>query len=313
MYLQIFWYNISIGFDPFRNFKLLIRIFNSLKMKSKFFVGFFLILISGSLLAQDIKLPELKGYKRTTSFPVYLPVNLWDYIDGAADIYLAYGFVDLHVAEYKKGKNVIKTEIYRQSDHTMAFGIYSTERSPSFRFVNLGSQGYITTDGAINFFKGNYYVKIRTYSKNENTLKSAESLAHIIADMLTGSSEMPSELSLFPGTSKKINEETYINESVLGHKFLNKAYKADYESGSDVFSIFIMENTTPEETRKSIQAYLSATGTEAADSETGRYMLKDGYNGMVFLAWKGNRIVIISGLSKDQSDIADKYTSEILR
>jgi len=42
-------------------------------------------------------------------------------------------------------------------------------------------------------------------------------------------------------------------------------------------------------------------------------MLKDGYNGTIFLSWKDNYIVIISGLSKDQSDIADKYTSEILK
>src|SRR5450759_5805757 len=124
----------------------------------------------------------------------------------------------------------------------MAFGIYSTERSPSFRFINLGSQGYIA-DGAINFFKASYYVKIRTYSKNESTLKSAESLAHEVADLIKGGKEMPSALSLFPATGKKVNEEIYINESVLGHKFLNKAYKADYESGNDTFSIFLMEST----------------------------------------------------------------------
>jgi hypothetical protein len=282
-------------------------------MKSKYLITLILILLSVSSFAQDIKLPELKGYKKTTNYPVYLAENLWDYINGAADIYLAYNFVDLHVAEYKKGKNVIKIEIYKQSDNTMAFGIYSTERSPSFRFLNLGSQGYITTDGAINFFKANYYVKIRTYSKNENTLKSAESLAHIVADMITGGSEMPAALSVFPATGKKINEETFINESVLGHKFLNKAYKSNYESGSDVFSIFIMDKSTPEETHKSIEAYLKATGTEALDSENSKYILKDGYNGTIFLAWKGNRIVIISGLSKDQSDIADRNISEILR
>jgi hypothetical protein len=207
---------------------------------------------------------------------------------------------------------VIKVEIYKQADHTMAFGIYSTERSSTFRFQNLGSQGY-ATDGATNFFKGNYYVKIRTYSKNENTLKTAESLALKIADMLPGSSEMPSALALFPESGKKINEETYINESVLGHKFLNKAFRANYESGNDIFSIFIMESNVPEERRKSIEAYLTATGTDSVDSETGKYMLKDGYNGTIFLAWKENRIVIISGLSKDQSAIADKYTSEILK
>jgi len=52
---------------------------------------------------------------------------------------------------------------------------------------------------------------------------------------------------------------------------------------------------------------------KAAGSENSRYILKDGYNGTVFLAWKENRIVLISGLSTDQAAIADRYTSEILR
>ena len=65
--------------------------------------------------------PELSGYKKNTDFQVFLPDNLWDFINGAAETYLAYGFVDLHVAEYKKGKNVIKLEIYRHSDHTNGF------------------------------------------------------------------------------------------------------------------------------------------------------------------------------------------------
>ena len=281
-------------------------------MKNKFLIAFILVMLSGSGFAQDIKLPELKGYKKTTSYPVYLPENLWDFINGAADSYLAYGFIDLHVAEYKKGKNVIKLEIYKHSDNTMAFGIYSTERSSSFRFLNLGSQGYIA-DGAINFFKGNYYVKIKTYSKNEKILSSAQSLALKVANMLEGDSKMPSVLSMFPEAGKKNNEESYINESVLGHKFLNKGFKASYEAGTDIFSIFIIENTSSEETRQSVNDYLAATGTEAVESESGRYMIKDGYNGTIFLAWKDNRIVIISGLSKDQSEVADKYTSEILK
>jgi len=281
-------------------------------MRYKLLIGFVLIVLSGSAFSQELKLPELAGYKKTTNYPVFLPENLWDFINGAADTYLSYGFVDLHVAEYKKGKNVIKLEIYRHSDHTLAFGIYSTERSPSFRFMNLGAQGYYA-DGAINFYKGNYYVKIRTYSKNEKTLKSAESLALKVATMLEGNSKMPSVLSLFPEVGKKVNEEIYINESVLGHKFLNKAFKAIYVTGNDSFSIFIMEKNSPAETRKSVEAYLAATGIDAVDSEIGRYMLKDGYNGTIFLAWKENRIVIISGLSKDQSEIADRYTSEILK
>lgn len=281
-------------------------------MIKKIFFGLFLILVSGIIVAQEITLPQLTGYKKTTNYPVFRPENLWDFINGAADTYLAYGFVDLHVAEYKKGKNVIKLEVYRQGDNTMAFGIYSTERSPSFRYINIGAQGYVA-DGAINFFKGDYYVKIRSYSTNVKVLQSAESLALKVSNMLKGESKMPALLSQFPETGKKVNEETYINESVLGHKFLNKAFKANYESGSDVFSIFILENNTPAEAMKSVETYLASAGMDSPGAGSGRYMLKDGYNGTVFLAWKDNVIVIISGLSNDQSDVADRYTSEILK
>ncbi len=266
-----------------------------------------------SVLAQEITFPELSGFKKTTSYPVYVPENLWDFINGAADTYLSYGFIDLHVAEYKKGKNVIKVEIYRHTDNTTAFGIYSTERSPSFRFINLGAQGYIA-DASINFFKGNFYVKIKTFSKSGKTIQTAESLAVRISDMLDGDSKMPSVLSMFPEIGRKINEETFINESVLGHKFLNKAFKANYEIGPDIFSIYIIEKNSPDDVIKQVDSYMAAAGIDSEESESaGKYVLKDGYNGTIFLAWKENIIVVISGLSKDQSDIADQYTSEILK
>jgi hypothetical protein len=281
-------------------------------MLKRSFAGLFLVIFLGSASGQEIVFPDLSGYKKNTGFQVFVPDNLWDFINGAAETYLAYGFADLHVAEYKKGKNVIKLEIYRHTDHTMAFGIYSTERSPSFNYMKMGAQGYVA-DGAINFFKGNYYVKIRTFSKSEKTLQSAESLALRVSEMLEGSSDMPQVLGLFPSAGKKVNEEMYINESVLGHKYLSRAFKANYEVGPDIFSIFIFDCKSPDEAWKSAEAYLAASGTDALESVSGKYVLTDGYNGTVFLAWKENRIVVISGLSKDQADIADQYTSEILK
>ena len=281
-------------------------------MIKRYLTAFFLAMIFVSVSAQDFTFPGLDGYKKNTDFPVFGPENLWDFINGAAETYLAYGFIDLHIAEYKKGRNVIKLEVYRHGNNTLAFGIYSTERSSSFRFINLGSQGYVA-DGAINFFKGNYYVKLRTYSKSEKTLQAEESLAQRVSDMLEGGSEMPEVLSLFPALGKKVNEEIYINESVLGHKFLNRAFKATYEVGTDSFSIFIIENKSSGETWKSAEAYLSSAGLDAIESDNDRYVLADGYNGTIFLSWKENKIVIISGLSKDQAEIADQYTSEILK
>jgi hypothetical protein len=281
-------------------------------MKNNFLPAFMFILFSGGVSAQELAFPELEGFKKYTNYPVYTPENLWDFINGAADTYLALGFTDLHVAEYKKGKERIKVEIYRHQSPLLAFGIYASERSPSFRFMNLGSQGYIA-DGSINFFKGDYYVKIRTYSDKPKTLHAEESLATRVALMLSGNAEMPQELSLFPDQGKKQNAETYINESVLGHPFLNKAFKGEYESGSDKFSIYLIKCATSAESFNSANAYLSKAGIDIDYSETGKFAFTDGYNGSIFLAWNEGYVIIISGLAKDQADIADKYATDILK
>jgi len=285
---------------------------NYIRMKNKIILFLATALLSTAAVAQDIVFPQLPGYKIKTDYPVFEPENLWDFINGAADNYLANGFVDLHVAEYKKGKAVIKLEIYRHSDNTMAFGIYSSERSPSFRFVELGAQGYIA-GGSINFFKGNYYVKIRTYSKKEKVLKAEEMLANRVASALSGEEVMPAMLLQLPSVGRKANEETYINESVLGHSFLNKAFKAVYQAGSDEFAIYLSEGSTPEEVKKTAETYIASTGITSVETGDSKFMINDGYNGTIFLAWKDKRIVIISGLAKDQADLADKYTTEILK
>lgn len=281
-------------------------------MRNIFLIGFLFVIFSGITAGQDLSFPDLKGFKKVTDYPVYYPENLWDFINGAADGFLALGFRDLHVAEYRKGKNVIKLEIYRHSDPVMAFGIYASERSPSYNFTNLGTQGY-NIEGIINFFKGNYYVKIRTYSEKPGILQSAASLAQTVANMLQGETKMPSQLALFPSGGKKLNEETYINENVLGHSFLSSAFHAQYETGNDKFSIYLIEKDSPEEILEMAKKYLSHAGLDSFLAEENRFVFTDGYNGTVFLSWKDNRMVIISGLAKDQTDIAYKYTSEILK
>ena len=284
---------------------------NYFMMKQIFLTGALLAFLSGFSNAQDITWPVPDGYKLLTKYPVYTPDNLWDFINGAADGYNALGFQDLHVAEYKKGKDVIKAEIYRHSDHTMAFGIYASERSPSYRFMNLGAQGY-SINGAVNFFTGNYYVKIKTHSRKPKTLQAAESLSVRIAGMLGGDTKMPEQLTRFPDEGKKLNEEMYINESVLGHQFLSKAFKTSYAAGSDNFDIYLMKCNSAQEASATAGKYLSSAGMEPDQPEGGKYVFSDGYNGTIFLSWKDNMIVIISGLAKDQTEIADKYTSAIL-
>ncbi len=281
-------------------------------MKRLVIILFLLSGISNLLISQDITLPDLPGYRKLSSYPVFTPGNLWDFIDGAAENYLAFGFEELKVTEYEKGKNSIKVEIYRHKDNTAAFGIYSSEKSPSFHFLNIGSQGY-KVDASLNFFKGRYYVKIRTNSRSEKIIQMLGTLALRVADALPGEATMPNVLLDFPEQGRKRNEETYINEGVLGHEFLKGAFKATYELSDIAFSIYIIDCKRSEDRQKAVTAYLAKGTLDPDVSQSGKYLIKDGYNGDIFLSWKENRIVIIQGLEMDQTDLADRYTTEILK
>ena len=266
------------------------------------------------IVSEFVLMSKLKGNSNIVSYEDHIVVEHkegigWDIL---IRMELLTSLIDHIHKEKLSRKDVIKLEIYRHSDNTMGFGIYSAERSPSFNFVDIGAQGYIA-GGSINFFKGDYYVKLRTYSKKEKVLKDEETLARRVASLLPGDNAMPPVLSQFPREGKKPNEEVYIHESVLGHNFLGKAFKAAYQTGSDEFSVFISDGNSPEEVKETAHKYIATAGTAAVETGDSKIMITDGYNGTIFLAWKDKRLVIISGLAKDQADIADRYSTEILK
>jgi hypothetical protein len=70
--------------------------------------------------------PELKNWNKSDETREFLPENLFDYIDGAADSYLSYEFRHLWVKEYNNKKGaLIRAEIYEHRNEKDAFGIYS--------------------------------------------------------------------------------------------------------------------------------------------------------------------------------------------
>src|SRR3972149_9613743 len=58
--------------------------------------------------------PEVKGWKQAGKPQAFSPETLYEYIDGAADLYLKYEFQELKVAEYRNDRKAsVTVEIYR--------------------------------------------------------------------------------------------------------------------------------------------------------------------------------------------------------
>jgi hypothetical protein len=268
--------------------------------------------IMGSIaVGQDFTFPMAKGFKIETTYPVYTPGDLWDYINGAADAYLSYGFSELHIAEYVKGKNSIKVEVYDHVKPLLGFGIYSFERSPQYRFIDIGAQGY-AGEGLVHFFKGRYYVKVVTNSKSKKIVSSLNQIARNVAEALPVDPTMPEMIRLLPVNGKVAYEETYLNESVLGHSFLRGALRASYKIDDKAFSLYLFKTESAEKASEAVTAYLKSADIEVDSDISGRYKFKDGYNGIVYLVWNGDKFAVITGLADGMEAFAGAFCDQIL-
>jgi hypothetical protein len=128
-----------------------------------------------ALLPDDSSVP---GWTRGAEVRFFGPNNLFEYIDGAADGYLNYGFQEVVTAEYGNPQKSFQAvmDIYRMKDARNAFGIYTSELNPKSEFRRIGVEGYIGGT-ALNFWSGPYYVKLTVFQESEDLKQEMVKLA----------------------------------------------------------------------------------------------------------------------------------------
>ena len=240
--------------------------------------------------------PELTGWKQSGEIQTFSPKNLFEYINGAADLYLSYDFQELKVAEYQNEKKASVTiEVYRHKTPIDAFGIYSQERLSDANFLDIGAQGYSETD-ILNFLSGNYYVKMSSFKTGPEDQKVLPTFANKVVESLGEKGSLPSILSTFPKEGKRENSEKFVSIKFLGYSFLYAAFTADYDLSGKKFKLFIIEGVDQKECKDMIEKYLQQTGKPEKDVAEGRYTISDPYHGVVDLYWKGKYVCGILNL-----------------
>ncbi len=234
--------------------------------------------------------PEVTGWKQSGEIQTFQPENLFDYIDGAADLYLSYDFQELKVAEYRNEKKAsVIVEVYRHRTPTHAFGIYSQERLANANFIDVGTQGYIETN-VLNFLVGPYYVKINSYNTGAEDQDILLTFAKKVSEHLGEKGSLPSVLSSFPEEGKKKNSEKFIAIKFLGYSFLHSAFTADYELSGKKFKLFLIDGADSGECKDMIQKYLEQIASPEKNITEGHYTISDPYHGEIEADWRGKYI-----------------------
>jgi hypothetical protein len=271
------------------------------------------VVIASPVPAQDTasSFPSLTGWVFAEDKTVYTPDNLWDIIDGAADLFLEYGFIDLHIGRYEKGEDSeIRSEVYKFDSETDAFGMYSQERNPEYAFIDIGTQAY-REDGVLNFLAGKYYVKIMTRLHGHEALDAMTAIAEGMESRLHQRTALPGILNFLPAQQKHLNSEQYVATNFLGYSFFHHAIVARYGAGTP-FRVFVVAADSVSAAESAFGEFVKSSPGGISDAGTvERYSVRDRYNGAVEIFRKGNFIGGTVGL--DDRGLATVYINEIIK
>lgn len=238
--------------------------------------------------ADDKLFPEVSGWKMKAEQRVYNASDLWELINGAADIFLSYYFQDLHIAEYTSKDKIIRVELYRHLTADDSYGIYTAERMPDYPQVQVGSQGY-KSQGVLNFLAGNYYVKVMSAGVEE----ADESAIALIAEKVNASLAQPVGLPVlslvFPDEGRVYLSDTYIAQNFMGYSFFRNAFSVKYEKPVQL-QLFVIR-LTEDEIGEMLDQYIKTMKEDKVSRKDDLYRVDDMFNGPVFLKKKDNYLV----------------------
>lgn len=184
--------------------------------------------------------PQIKGWTAQGDVIIYKPGNLWEYIDGAANLYLSYDFRLLKMREFKKDDTIVMVEIYDMGSSINAFGIYSSERSDDTNLLKIGTEAVVIPPYHALMLKNRFYVKV-VIEQGELDQKKGEGILKDVEGFLKGGTDFPAELRLLPEKGEIPGTVKYITEGYLGLSEINNLLFADYkDSSSNEFRTFIM-------------------------------------------------------------------------
>ncbi len=182
-----------------------------------------------------------QGLRRGAETRTFVGDSLWEYINGGAELYHSFGFVEVTTADYKSPQAELVLDLYLFESSEGAYGLYSSLRPDDPEYVALGVEGY-STGSSLEFVKGNIMVRLIAYDESEAASAALRGLAGKLATDLPGTVEPPEAFSLLPLENTIPGSDRMVGEAFLGQSFLNMVYTRYYLVGADTVTLFLIDD-----------------------------------------------------------------------
>jgi hypothetical protein len=211
----------------------------------------------------------------------YTKDDLFNYINGEAELYFPYGFKHLTSAFYsKKGADAelgLVADIYEMGSLLDAFGIYAQYRKPENQFLPLGVEGFVNPS-QLMFYQDRYFVHLSASGTSDIDRSVFEACARAVSKNLPSSTAAPQELNLMKTASLIPRTERYFPEGLLGYRFFRHGLIALAQLDNKKVRFFVLKEESPEAAKKAVDNYVqyindSGKKIQTLDSPSGEKVL----------------------------------------
>jgi len=136
------------------------------------------------------------GWKKAAGPRSFKKADLFNHINGAAELFLEFGFADLRVQHYRGDGHEISLELYRMENPTSALGIYLLKCGKETPLPGIPAR-HSADPYQFTIVKGSYFIQVNNPSGSKKLLPVMKELAvRLTQEIPTG--EPVTLLSLLP-------------------------------------------------------------------------------------------------------------------
>jgi hypothetical protein len=141
----------------------------------------------------------------------YGRANLYDLVDGQAESYLAYGFVQVVTARYRDSAGVVlEVDIWQVATPSDAYGLWTVSRAGEPG--NVGNDSDAEPGRRIAFWQDHYYVHVWARQRVDDA--ELRALARAVAAGLPGGGKRPALLARLPAESRQGSAPVFFHQEI---------------------------------------------------------------------------------------------------
>jgi hypothetical protein len=196
-------------------------------------------LTAASVILPD-RLGDTSGFKALASQENYSSSDLYEYIDGGADVYIEAGMKSCAVRRYGDPKikgSEFEVAAYDMTSPLNAFGIFRQLHTDRTRVTGTESA---VQPFKISFWKSSWYIEVLDKSSKQADVSVLKGLACSVADRIPGDTLLPKEIKYLPDTLKKTSSERYWKSGFLSRSFLSGVLSGVYQAKAGTCTLFVM-------------------------------------------------------------------------